>query len=133
MDFEHDGRVYKLHKDPTLAAVEAVTVFDNLLKLAYIDVSILTEDDLKRPVDEILDQQLKTKPLLLAQHDSKVALSEPIRTVILCTGLSEMELQDAPLHVLFEKCCEVMGGTASDFFLKFMKSLISKRMPMTRG
>lgn len=127
MKWEYDGREYDLHKDPTLKAVEAVTVFDTMLKLAYIDLSILSPEDMEKPVDVVLDQQLRSKPLLLAQHEAKLALAEHIRTVMLCTGLSESELQDTPLDVLFDKCYEVMGGTASDFFGRSMKNLLAKK------
>lgn len=136
MIFEHDDRKYELHKDPTVRASKNVTAYDNKLKLAYIDLSILTEEDMKKSIDEIREAQFKSKPLLLAEYDSEVVHAETIRTIMLCTEMTEIEVQSVPIEILFEKCYEIMGGTASDFFLRRMKSLMSKRtrtMNLSKG
>ncbi len=112
-----EDREYSFFKEPTFAAAENVTVFDELLKLSFIDMSILKPEDMARNPDDILKEQLKGRRL--AEYRAKCLMSDTIRTVMLCTGLTEEELQDAPIKSLFTKSCEVLGGTATDFFLDF--------------
>lgn len=114
-----DDTEYTFHKEPTFAAAENVTVFDELLKISFIDLSVLTPADHARNPDDILREQLKGKRL--AEYRAKCLMSNTIRTVMLCTGLTEEELQDAPIKTLYARSCEVMGGTATDFFLDFGK------------
>ncbi len=112
-----EGTVYTFFNEPTFAAAENVTVFDELLKISFIDLSILKPGDMARNPDDILKEQLKGKRL--AEYRAKCLMSDYIRTVMLCTGLTEEELQGAPIQTLYQKSCEVMDGTATDFFLNF--------------
>lgn len=112
-----EGTVYSFFSEPTFAAAENVTVFDELLKISFIDLSILKPEDMARDPDDILKEQLKGKRL--AEYRAKCLMADPIRTVMLCTGLTEEDLQGAPIQKLYQKSCEAMDGTATDFFLDF--------------
>jgi len=119
LEIEIEGKKYTFHKDPTLAAVEKVMVFDELLRIGFIDFSMMKPEDMEKSSEVVLQEQGKTKPRILAQYYAKLKLSGVLKTVMICTGLDENELQDAPLKSLFEESVKVMGGTASDFFLDF--------------
>lgn len=131
MIFRFEDNEYELNKDPTVRAVEQVLKFDQMMTLSYLDTANLSEEDKKKEIGKMLQEKILGDRILMAKYLAEQQIAEPVRTIMLCTGEEYEAVQEMPLRPLFDKCIEVMGGTASDFFSEFLKSSQSRKTPTT--
>jgi len=135
------GRDVEIYPEPTVRMVEMVIVYDEKLtqeKLAqYIpDLSELSEGDKKKEINQLINERVQANPEMMISFAAKLehiqkrrGMEERIKTIMLVTGLAPAELYDLPINSLYEKCHEVLGGMASDFFLNYLTNSDSKQTP----
>jgi len=134
------GRDIEIYPEPTVRTVEMVITYDEKLtqeKLAqYVpDLSELSEEDKKKEINQLINERVQANPEMMTSFAAKLehiqkrrGMEERIKTIMLVTGLTSVELHDLPINSLYKKCHEILGGTASDFFLEYLMNSDSKKI-----
>ena len=80
----------------------------------------LTPQEKKMDLNELILTKAMSDPSKLTESNLRQTIAEPVKTIILSTGLDyeQIRAHPAPLKLLFEKSKDALGGTASDFFLE---------------
>lgn len=125
MEFDLNGRKVTLNKEPKLEHVEMALGYEQDIILSIIDINSVGESDKETNITELLSKQLTGNPVNLRKYMTKQKLAEPMKTIMLCTGLSASELKDVEIRPLFLKCKEVLGGNASSFFAELDINIIT--------
>ncbi len=133
------GRDIEIYPEPTVRTVEMVIAYDEKLTQGrlkqYIpDLSELSEEDKKKEINQLIQERIQKDPDMMTSFASRLehilkrrATEEQIKTIMLVTGMTPLEIMDLPLKTLFAKCRDVLGGTAGDFFAESLTSLDSKQ------
>ncbi len=116
MEFEAGGRTFEIRGEPLTEDVEKVLDYDQDVVLSMLDLSSISEQDKQKDITELMTQQLVKNPQKLKKYLAQQKLAEPIKTIMLCTGVVPEEIRKIPLRPLYLKCKEALGGSASDFF-----------------
>lgn len=130
MEFQIAGRTFELRAEPLTEDVEKVIEYDQEIIFSAVDLENLSDEDRQKDVTVLLTQNLLKNPARMKKYLAQQKIMEPVKTIMLVTGLSPKELREIPLLSLYLKCKEVLGGNASDFFGKLDMTMPIPMMQM---